>query len=58
MRIFLSHSSIQKPLVREIKKRLPQHLNAWIDEERLLFGESTYGSPPRAWGRLLAMTRS
>jgi len=39
MRIFLSHSSRQKPLVREIKAHLPYHLNAWIDEERLLFGD-------------------
>lgn len=40
MQIFLSHSSKQKPLVREIKKNLPEHLDAWIDEERLLIGDN------------------
>jgi DeoR/GlpR family transcriptional regulator of sugar metabolism len=40
MRIFFSHSSKQKPLVREIKRYLPQYLGSWIDEERLLFGDS------------------
>lgn len=39
MQIFLSHSSQQKPLVREIRKGLPHHLGAWIDEEQLLFGD-------------------
>jgi len=39
VQIFLSHSSRQKPLVREIKKSLPQHLNPWLDEEKLLFGD-------------------
>jgi DeoR/GlpR family transcriptional regulator of sugar metabolism len=39
MQIFLSHSSKLKPLVREVKKNLPTHLNSWIDEEKLLFGD-------------------
>lgn len=39
MQIFLSHSSKQKPLVREIKKALPDHIVSWIDEERLIFGD-------------------
>ena len=39
MRIFLSHSSPQKPLVRQIRKGLPSHLDAWIDEEKLLLGD-------------------
>jgi len=39
MQIFLSHSSQQKPRVREIRKGLPPHLDAWIDEEQLLFGD-------------------
>lgn len=40
MQIFLSHSSRQKPLIREIKKGLPEHLGPWLDEEKLLFGDS------------------
>ena len=40
MRIFLSHSSVQKPLVREVKSHLPHHLTQWIDEEQLLFGDA------------------
>jgi hypothetical protein len=40
MQIFLSHSSRQKPLVREIKNGLPEHLGSWLDEEKLLFGDS------------------
>ncbi len=39
MQIFLSHSSRQKPLVREVRKCLPNHLGTWLDEERLLFGD-------------------
>jgi DeoR/GlpR family transcriptional regulator of sugar metabolism len=40
MQIFLSHSSKQKPLIREIKRHLPDYLGSWIDEERLLFGDN------------------
>lgn len=40
MQIFLSHSSKQKPLVREIKRYLPEYLGPWIDEEKLLFGDN------------------
>lgn len=40
MQIFISHSSKQKPLVREIRKGLPEHINAWIDENKLIFGDS------------------
>ena len=39
MRIFLSHSSHQKPLVREIKRFLPDHINVWLDEKDLLIGD-------------------
>lgn len=39
MRIFLSHSSKHKPLVREIKSYLPEHLNLWLDEKELLIGD-------------------
>jgi hypothetical protein len=27
-------------LVREIKNGLPEHLGSWLDEEKLLFGDS------------------
>jgi DeoR/GlpR family transcriptional regulator of sugar metabolism len=42
MRIFLSHSSKHKPLVREVKKNLPTHIRSWIDEEELLVGEELH----------------
>jgi DeoR/GlpR family transcriptional regulator of sugar metabolism len=44
MRIFLSHSSRQKPLVREVRNHLPHHLATWLDEERLLFGDAITSS--------------
>jgi DeoR/GlpR family transcriptional regulator of sugar metabolism len=40
MQVFLSHSSRQKPLVREVKRNLPEYLNLWIDEQKLLFGDN------------------
>lgn len=40
MQIFFSHSSTQKPLIREIRKTLPDHINIWIDEEKLLLGDA------------------
>jgi DeoR family transcriptional regulator of aga operon len=39
MRIFLSHSSRQKPLVREIRAHLPAFLSTWLDEDQMLFGD-------------------
>lgn len=42
MRIFFSHSSHSshyKPLLRELRAKLPEHINAWIDEDRLLVGD-------------------
>ncbi len=39
MRIFMSHHSSAKPLVREIRANLPHHVDAWIDEYELLLGE-------------------
>lgn len=38
MRIFLSHSSTQKALVREVKRHLPKKLDAWLDEVDLGVG--------------------
>jgi DeoR/GlpR family transcriptional regulator of sugar metabolism len=40
MRVFLSHSSKHKPLVREITHHLPDHIRPWIDEKHLLIGEN------------------
>ncbi len=40
IRIFLSHSSQRKALVREIKNKLPEHIRSWIDEVNLLPGEN------------------
>lgn len=39
MRIFLSHSSRNKPLIREVKRYLPEHIYNWIDEKDLLIGD-------------------
>ena len=40
MRIFLSHRSQNKPLVREFKDQLPRFLDSWLDEERLSWGDT------------------
>lgn len=40
MKIFMSHSSKNKPLVREIKSFLPDHIKLWIDEKDLLIGDN------------------
>lgn len=40
MRIFLSHTSRHKPLVREVKNHLPQDIRPWIDEKDLFVGEN------------------
>jgi DeoR/GlpR family transcriptional regulator of sugar metabolism len=40
VRIFMSHHSSAKPLVREVRAALPHHVDAWIDEHELLVGES------------------
>jgi len=39
MRIFLSHPSHLKPLVREFKDQLPRFLDTWLDEESLSWGD-------------------
>jgi len=44
MRIFLSHSSHYKPMLRELRAKLPEHINAWIDEDRLLVGDNLSNS--------------
>ena len=40
MRIFLSHRSRDKALVREFKDHLPRFLDTWLDEESLSWGEA------------------
>lgn len=40
MKVFLSHSSRAKPLVREVRSLLPEHINSWIDEKELILGDS------------------
>lgn len=40
MKIFLSHPSRDKALVREIKELFPSFLNTWLDEDSLCWGES------------------
>ncbi|MFP3647774.1 toll/interleukin-1 receptor domain-containing protein [Paraburkholderia sp. SIMBA_054] len=40
MKIFLSHHSHHKPLIREFKGMLPSFLLTWLDEESLSWGES------------------
>ncbi|MCG3134367.1 MAG: hypothetical protein HMLKMBBP_01673 [Planctomycetes bacterium] len=44
MRIFLSHSSRLKPLIREIRGHLPHFLAVWIDEDALVFGDNVPAS--------------
>lgn len=38
MRVFFSHRSNDKPLLRELRGYLPSWLSAWIDEDQLMFG--------------------
>jgi hypothetical protein len=40
MKIFLSHRSRDKALVREFKELLPSFLTTWIDEDSLTWGQS------------------
>lgn len=40
MRIFLSHRSRDKALVREFRNQLPRFLDSWLDEDSLTWGES------------------
>lgn len=39
MKIFFSHASPQKPLVREIVRELHPDMRPWVDEKQLLIGE-------------------
>lgn len=44
MRIFLSHSSRDKPLLREIMQYIPNHVRTWFDDKDLRIGENLYVS--------------
>lgn len=48
MKVFFSHSSRDKALVSAIKRNLPEHLAAWIDEHELLIGSDITDSIYRA----------
>jgi hypothetical protein len=38
--VFISHSSVDKPTVREIEKLLKPHANTWFDENNIKVGDS------------------
>jgi TIR domain len=38
VKIFFSHSSRDKAVVRDVKSRLPNHVRVWLDESELLTG--------------------
>lgn len=44
MKIFFSHSSTDKPLLRELKKNLAPGLQEWIDEREIEWGADLEGS--------------
>jgi hypothetical protein len=44
MKIFFSHCSRDKPLLREIQRNLPSSVKAWIDETELRVGKSLKSS--------------
>lgn len=44
MRIFFSHSSRDKALLRELREHFPPWLTSWLDEDRLVFGASLANS--------------
>ncbi|WGF92645.1 TIR domain-containing protein [Aequorivita marisscotiae] len=39
MKIFISHSQRQKLFIKELRKHLPDFIELWIDEKKLLIGE-------------------
>lgn len=48
VRIFFSHSSRDKSLLRELRGYFPPWITSWIDEEKLLFGAGLDASLQRA----------
>jgi hypothetical protein len=39
MRVFLSHASESKPLVRRLTEALPRHVDVWLDADELRLGQ-------------------
>lgn len=39
MKVFMSHSSRDKALVREVRSYLPRYIQTWLDDDDLLVGE-------------------
>ncbi|MDN3725118.1 TIR domain-containing protein [Aequorivita sp. SDUM287046] len=39
MKIFISHSQRQKLFIKELRKHMPDFIELWIDEKKLLIGE-------------------
>jgi SAM-dependent methyltransferase len=39
MKVFFSHSSGDKPLLREIESFAPRHVSCWIDDDKLSLGQ-------------------
>lgn len=48
MRIFLSHSSRDKPLLREVMQYIPRHVRTWLDDNDLRIGEDLHVSIRKA----------
>jgi hypothetical protein len=44
MRVFLTHISRDKPLLREVRGQLPPHAQTWLDEDTLLIADNTQAS--------------
>ncbi len=44
MKIFFSHGSQDKPLIRELCSHLPSHIQGWVDEDKLLIGDELENS--------------
>jgi len=44
MRVFLSHTSRDKPLLREVRHQLPPHIRTALDEDTLLIGDNIEAS--------------
>lgn len=40
MKVFLSYSSRDKALVREVRSHLPRHIQTWLDEDDLLWSQN------------------
>ncbi len=49
LRVFLCHSSVDKPAVRDLYRRLwADGIDPWLDEEKLLFGQDWNLEIPKA----------